>query len=353
MADHRIEFRYLSQEDLIGAGCFDMPMCLQATEEGLVRFKEGGILFPDKIVQIFKEETQERINCLPATLLKEQICGVKWVSVFPMNPSIYGTQNLSAIIVLSKIDKGYPVCVMDGTFCSNIRVACIGATAAKHLSRENSETIGFIGAGEQAKMHLIGMKAVRPGLKVCKVGAKYDYEEKAFIDAMQPLFPDMKFIACDTNLEKAIRESDICVTAVSCQAPLLKAKWIEKDAGVFYSHIGGWEDEEANVLQADKLVCDSWNVVKHRGQTMCRCYKQGLITDEDIYGDLVDIVDGTKPGRENDREYIYFSATGLSYIDVMLANTMFEKAAAAGAGVMLPMQEKTVFEHDLAGKIIF
>ena len=36
----------------------------------------------------------------------------------------------------------------------------------------------------------------------------------------------------------------------------------------------------------------------------------------------------------------------------MLANTMFDKAAQAGAGVMLPMQEKTVFEHDLSGKII-
>ena len=352
MADHKIEFRYLSQEDLIGAGCFDMPMCLKATEEGLVRFKNGGILFPDKIVQIFDEATQERINCLPATLLKEKICGVKWVSVFPENPRRFGTQNLSAIIVLSRIEQGYPVCVMDGTLCSNIRVASIGATAAKHLSRENSETIGFIGAGEQAKMHLIGMKSVRPGLKVCKVASKYDYEEQAFIASMQPIFPDMKFIACDTNMEKSIRESDICVTAVSCQAPLLKANWIDKNAGVFYSHIGGWEDEYENVLQADKLVCDSWNVVKHRGQTMCLCYKKGLITDADIYGDLVDIVDGTKPGRENDKEDIYFSATGLSYIDVMLANTMFEKAAAANAGTLLPMQEKSVFEHDLGGKII-
>ena len=351
MADHKIEFRYLSQEDLINAGCFDMPMCLAATERGLLNYEQGKILFPDKIVQIFNEETQDRINCLPATLLPEKICGVKWVSVFPGNPRQFGTQNLSAIIVLSEIEKGYPVCVMDGTLCSNIRVACIGATAAKYLARENSETIGFIGAGEQAKMHLIGMKSVRPSLKVCKVAAKYAEEEQAFIANMQPLFPDMKFIACDTNLERSIRESDMVVTAVSCQAPLLKANWIDKNAGVFYSHIGGWEDEYENVLQADKIVCDSWNVVKHRTQTVSRCYKDGLIDDSRIHADLVDIVAGRKCGRENDKEYIYFNAVGLSYIDVTLAYTMFSKAAEAGAGTMMPMQREMIFEHDLSGKI--
>ena len=352
MSDHSINIRYLSQEDLIEAGCFDFPTCLKAAEEALIRFKNGGILFPDKTVQIFKEETQERINILPATLLKEQINGLKNVSVFPMNPRTYGTQNLSATILLSKIDKGYPVCVMDGTLVSNIRVACVGATAAKYLSRKDSETIGFIGSGIQARNTLLGMKSVRPSLKVCKVSSQFDYEEKDFIDTMQPLLPDMKFIACGTNNEKAARESDIVCTAVSCQAPLLKAAWIDTKAGVFYNHIGGWEDEVENVLQADKLVTDSWHVVKHRGQTACLAYKQGLIDDNFVYCDLVDIVDGTKPGRENDQEYIYFTATGLSYIDIMLANTMYERAAAKGIGTVLPLQAMGEFEHDLVGKIV-
>lgn len=43
---------------------------------------------------------------------------------------------------------------MEGTLASNMRVAAIGAIAAKHLSRTNSHSIGFIGAGEQAKCTL-------------------------------------------------------------------------------------------------------------------------------------------------------------------------------------------------------
>lgn len=131
MANHAIKYLSLSQEELIDAGAFDLTMAIAAVKKSLFRFRDGGILFPDKIVQIFNQQTQERINCLPATLLDEKLCGVKWVSVFPPNPARFGTQNLSAILILSELEKGYPVCVMDGTLCSNMRVAAMGACAAE------------------------------------------------------------------------------------------------------------------------------------------------------------------------------------------------------------------------------
>ena len=343
-----IRYLSLTQEDLIEAGAFDLPMAIEVLKESLFKFKNNRILFPDKIVQIFDQETQERINCLPATLLDDKICGVKWVSVFP-NPRKYGTQNLSAIIVLSELEKGYPVCVMDGTLCSNIRVAAMGAAAAQVLSRENSETIGFIGAGEQAKMHLLGMKSVRPGLKTCKVAAKDAWEEENFIRDMQSVLPEMEFVACNTVLKDAIEGSDIVVTATSAQAPLLKADWIKP--GAFYSHIGGWEDEYKVVQKASKIVCDDWETVKHRTQTVSRCYKDGIITDENIHGNLIEILSGEKAGRENDEEFIYFNAVGLAYTDVSIANAMFNKAKAAGKGTPTFLQEKMIFEKDLAGKV--
>lgn len=351
MTNHEIKYLSISQEDLINAGAFDLPMAMDALQEGMFRFRDGDILFPDKIVQIFDQDTQQRINCLPATLLQKKICGVKWVSVFPTNPRRYGTQNLSVIIVLSEIEKGYPVCVMDGTLCSNMRVAAMGASAAQLLARKNAEVIGFIGAGEQSKMHLLGMKSVRPGLKICKVSAKEAYEEQNFIQDMQPLLPDMEFIACNTVLKDAVADADIIVTGTSAQAPLLKADWIKE--GAFYSHIGGWEDEYKVVQMADKIVCDDWNTVKHRAQTLSRCYKDGVITDEDIYANLIDILDGTKPGRENEKEFIYFNAVGLAYTDVSIAYAMYERVLQAGLGRWTYLQENMIFEKDLTGKIRF
>lgn len=318
-------------------------MAMEAAEYAMTAFQQGDVLFPEKIVQIFNEDTQERINCLPATFLKEKVCGVKWVSVFPPNPVKHGLQNLSAVIILSEIETGFPVAFMEGTLCSNMRVGAMGGIAAKHLSREDSEVIGFIGSGEQAKMHLIAMKTVRPSLKECRIGAKTDEEEAQFIREISPLLPGMSFVAAGTDLQKATDGADIIVTATSAQAPLLKAAWMKP--GAFYSHVGGWEDEYAVAKQCDKIVCDDWETVKHRTQTLSRMYKDGELADSDLHCDLVDLVTGVKPGRESADERTYFNAVGLAYTDVGIANAMYQRALAADAGTELAIQESMIFEH--------
>ena len=223
MPRHDIHCRFFSQEDLLAAGCLDIRMAMDAAESAIRAFDKGDVLFPDKIVQIFNDETQERINCLPATFKDKEICGMKWVSVFPPNPVKHGIQNLSAVIILSEIVHGFPIAFMEGTLCSNIRVGSIGALAAKYLARQDATSIGFIGAGEQAKMHLIAMKTAIPSLTTCRVAAKLVAEEEQFIREMSAIVPDMDFSMANSDLERAIDGADIIVTATSAQAPLLKA----------------------------------------------------------------------------------------------------------------------------------
>ncbi len=348
---HHLNFTYLSQEDLLDAGCFDIRMVMDIAEKAMLEFERHHVIFPEKIVQIFNQATQERINCLPATLLDEKVCGVKWVSVFPMNPIQHDQQNLSAIFILSEIETGFPICVMEGTLASNMRVAAMGGIAAKHLARKNSQVIGFIGAGEQAKMHLIAMKAVCPSLKQCRVAAKHSVShEEQFITELSQLYPDMEFVSTNTSAQKAMEDADILVTATSAQAPLLKAAWMKP--GTFYSHVGGWEDEFEVALQADKIVCDDWETVTHRTQTLSRMYKEGLINASNIYADLHELVSGEKPGRESETERIYFNAVGLAYIDVAIAMAMFNRARENQKGTNLELQQSMVFEHpDLASKV--
>jgi len=339
---NKITFRYLSQEDLLRSGCLDFSMAIEAAESAMIAHRNGDVIFPDKIVQIFKEETQERINCLPATLCKEKVCGVKWVSVFPPNLE-KGLQNLTALFILSEIDNGFPLSVMEGTLCSNMRVGAMGAIAAKHLAPADAKTIGFIGAGEQAKMHLLAMKEVRPSLEVCQVAAKTPPEEDQFIAEMSPICKEMKFEAANTNGERAMQGADILVTATSAQAPLLKAAWMKP--GSFYSHIGGWEDEYAVAKQCEKIVCDDWETVKHRTQTLSRMYQAGELKDSDLHANLDELVAGIKPGREHPEERAYFNAVGLAFVDVAIASAMYRRAVEQDSGQMLNMQEKMIFEH--------
>jgi len=343
MARHDIHCRFFSQEDLLAAGCLDIQMAMDAAESSIRAYESGDVLFPEKIVQIFNDDTQERINCLPATFRKRKICGVKWVSVFPPNPVKHGLQNLSAVIILSEVEHGFPIAFMEGTLCSNVRVGSIGALAAKHLARQDSEIIGFIGAGEQAKMHLIAMKTAIPALKQCRVAAKLNDEEDQFIREMSAIIPSMEFVAAKSDLETAVGPADIIVTATSAQAPLLKAAWMRP--GAFYSHVGGWEDEYAVAKQCNKIVCDDWETVKHRTQTLSRMYKDGELTDDDVHANLSELVTGSKPGRESDDERIYFNAVGLAYVDVGIAMAMYDRSMEAGLGQDLQIQHEMIFEH--------
>ena len=38
---------------------------------------------------------------------------MKWVSVFPPNPEKHGAQNLSAVIILYEIEKGFPLAMYE------------------------------------------------------------------------------------------------------------------------------------------------------------------------------------------------------------------------------------------------
>jgi N-[(2S)-2-amino-2-carboxyethyl]-L-glutamate dehydrogenase len=350
MGDHAIGFTWLSQEDLLEAGCLDFRLAIEAAESALLAHRDGTVLFPDKIVQIFDQDTQERINCLPATLLAEKVCGVKWVSVFPPNVPRFGLQNLTALFILSEIDKGFPIAVLEGTLASNIRVGAMGALAAKHFAPTDARSIGFIGSGEQAKMHLLAMKTVRPTLVECRVAAKTAEEERQFVRELAPLVPDMELTPTGTDQARAMEGADILVTATSAQAPMLQAAWMRP--GSFYSHVGGWEDEYAVARQCQKIVCDDWETVKHRTQTLSRMYQDGELGDADIYANLDEVVAGEKPGREADDERVYFNAVGLAFVDVAIALAMYRRATEAGRGRRLTMQETMIFEHpDLASYV--
>jgi hypothetical protein len=68
--DHAIRFTYLSQEDLLEAGCLDFRMAIGAAESALLAHRNGDVLFPEKIVQIFNQDTQE-----PSTACRRPCCG--------------------------------------------------------------------------------------------------------------------------------------------------------------------------------------------------------------------------------------------------------------------------------------
>jgi len=325
-----IPVKIISQEEVAEIFKGNVDALFSIIEDAFMKYLHGSVLFPDKISQIFDQSTQNRINCMPATLLgDDMVCGMKWVSVFPTNAS-KGIQNVTGIMLLSEINTGFPVAVIDGTLATKMRTSGVGCVAAKYLAPSKVEKIGIIGSGEEARMHFALLKHLFPTIKECGVSSRSASNEEAFITKFKDITPDVNFVACNNDSHKCASDTDIVVTAISGQAPVLKAKDITK--GGLYIHVGGWEDEFEVALKAQKIVCDDWEASKHRTQTICRMYKEGILKDHDIYANLSDMISGRKKGRENDNEFIYFNSVGLSYIDLNFANYIYKEAIKRGLG---------------------
>lgn len=338
-----IVIKTISQEDVAAIFKGNTNAIFGIIEDSFNKYLSGDIIMPDKISQIFDEQTQNRINCMPATLIEEKICGMKWVSVFPSNAP-RGVQNVTGIMLLSELETGFPVAVIDGTLSTKMRTAAVGCTAAKYLAPSKVETIGIIGAGEEARMHFTLLKHMFPTIKECRVSSLNTEIEQGFIDKFKYTVPDVKFVTCNNDSHVCASGADIIVTAISAQSPVLKAADITK--GGLYIHVGGWEDEYGVAQKADKIVCDEWEVVKHRSQTLCRMYKEGLLKDEDIHANISELIAGTKVGRESDDEFIYFNSVGLSYIDINFANYIYKEAKKRGLGREVVMAENNNVDYD-------
>lgn len=339
-----IKIRVISQEDVAQIFKGNTDVLFEVIEDAFMKYLHGSVLFPDKISQIFDQKTQNRINCMPATLLGEDmVCGMKWVSVFPTNAP-KGIQNVTGVMLLSEINTGFPIAIIDGTLATKMRTSGVGCVAAKYLAPSKVETIGIIGSGEEARMHYALLKHKFPSIKECRVSSRSASSEEAFISKFKDITPDVAFIACNNDSYKCASNADIIITAISGQAPVLKAKDITK--GGLYIHVGGWEDEFEVALKAQKIVCDDWEASKHRTQTICRMYKNGILKDHDIYANLSDLIFGRKKGRENDDEFIYFNSVGLSYIDLNLANYIYKEAEKRRLGkeMILAKENKVDYE---------
>lgn len=319
----------LTRSDVLAVWNNDVKGLVNAVKDAFIAYMEGEVILPPKSSQVFDDASQSRINCMPSTLLGSSLAGVKWVSVFPDNPAMRNMRNVGGVMVLSSIEDGQVVAVLDASALTALRTAAVDTLAARYLAKKRTNTVVLIGTGEQAAYHARFLAPPGSGVEVRIAGRNAKHA-----DALERLLFDEGIVVSSfgDRMDEAVAGGDVIVTAISGQVPLLRADWIT--GGALYCHVGGWEDEYAVARKADMIVCDDWLSLKHRGSpTIARMYAEGQLRDEDIYANLGEIVTGKKEGRTSDSQFVYFNAIGLSFVDVAVASWVLNRAYARGVGV--------------------
>ena len=335
--------RYLSQEDILACGILDLSAPIEIVEKAFCLLEAGDCVQPDKTVLRWGETQEDeyargRINFLSAYVGGDvDALGMKWIASFPKNKVNENLPRASGLILLNDPMTGLPVAMLDAAIISAVRTGAVSGIGAKYLARHDSQKVGIIGSGVQARTQLLAFKAVLSELREVTVFDKDEETAKYFsVEMEERLGIPVKVVS---DPEFALRNTDIALVATTAHRPLMKESWVSP--GMLTIQFAGHECEYGVIQHADKLVCDHWGAAKHRGiSTPAIMHQEGLLSDDRIHASLSQLVTGKKVGRESNEEHIHFFSIGLGITDVAVASWVMSKAISLGLGRELKLWDR-------------
>jgi ornithine cyclodeaminase/alanine dehydrogenase len=256
---------------------------------------------------------------------------------FPQNVKRYGLPLIQGVIVLCDGENGYPLALMDSIEITIQRTGAATAVAAKYLAKPDSKVVTVCGCGNQGRISIRALAGVLPLEKVLA----YDNDEAQARRFARELGEELRTdVEAASELEKAVRQSDICITCTPSKQPFLKRDFVSP--GTFIAAVGADSPEkqelEPSLMSRNKIVVDILEQCAEFGE-LHHALDAGLLTRESVYAELGEVVAGTKPGRTSAEEIIIFDSTGMALQDVVAAAAVYEKAAAAGKGTLMNFSE--------------
>lgn len=251
---------------------------------------------------------------------------VKLISVFSKNKEKGLIPSPSQIILIDGTN-GYPVASLDGTYVTELRTGAASGAAFDILGKKECKKGALIGTGSIAESQLKAMLAVRD-LKEVAVYSLHEERCLSFVERMnKELNTNVKIYAVSSGNE-CVKDADLIITATTSSTPVFDGKFIKEGATI--SCVGTFEKDKHELdpfvlTKASKIYCDSKEAVLSESGDLIIPIKNNLISEDDITGDLGEVINNKILGRENDKEIIVFESVGVSAQDLITSKYIFDK----------------------------
>lgn len=217
-----------------------------------------------------------------------------------------GKGQFLGLVQLFSVETGELLAIMPDGFIQQTRVGVTSALGARVLSRQNSELLGLIGSGGQARSHFRFLTSVRP-IKRVRIFSPNPDHRKAFAAQMEretevPTQPV-------ESAEAAVKNCDIVCSATSSSRPVLSAKWLEP--GMHYNAIREFEMDEAALEKSDVVAIHTrFGGIQHFHPPGTEKDLPGVRREKprdwSRYPEIQDLLVGKSPGRTNDQQITFF-----------------------------------------------
>ena len=330
-----MDITILRQNDI--EDIFSMKDAVKASKDALEIYSKGESHVPLRTVLDVKNQDAESIY-MPGYAEGADALGVKIVSVFPNN-SEKGLNTVPATMILVDEETGEVSSLMDGTYLTQLRTGAVAGAATDILARKDSKTFAIIGTGGQAPSQIEAVLSVRDIETVKVYNRKFEKAEE-FAKEMTEKFGEKyntKILAAKSP-EEAVKNADIITTVTTAKKPVFDGKYIKKGAHI--NAVGAFkpdmqEIDEHTLTHADKVYVDTREGVLNECGDFIIPMKDNKFKEEDITGELGEVITKKVLGRENDDEITLFDTTGSGILDIVTARRIYASAKSKDMGQII------------------
>ena len=275
------------------------------------------------------------LQAFPAMIRPLGRAAVKWLGSYRLNPR-RGLPAISALDLVSDIDTGMPLALVDGTAVTNMRTGGHSTVGAMYLARPESNRLTIIGCGNEGWTHLLVLNEAFPLGEV--VAFDINPAQLARFAAMVEERIGIEVKAAP-DVETAVSEADIICVVTTAACPVLMEEWVPPGAHVCAAT--GFRDVDPNCATAFEKWVVGWygrDLEWIEGEEVGRLggLHPGALSKSDIHADLAtEILAGTRSGRESGSERTVMTHMGMPALDAAVASLVYDLAVDAGAGTRI------------------
>ena len=259
--------------------------------------------------------------------------GIKIVSTFPSNylkkmPVIF------AQVLLLDSETGEVAAMMNGTELTKIRTGAISGAAIDTLARKDVSIGALFGTGGQAESQLEAMLVARK-LDEVRVYDQDGERASSFIARTKKISENYQCNVYSVDSpDRAIENADVITTVTTSKKPVFDGSKVKLGAHV--TGVGSYTPDarelDFSLVKRSRVFVDNREAVFSEAGDFIIPIKENLYSEDDIVGELGEVLLGQIQGRLTDSDITVMKTVGFATLDVVAAWTVYQRALEKGVG---------------------
>lgn len=329
-----MNIRVLTAEDVRAA--LPMPAAIEAMKLAYGRLSADQAQVPLRS-RLESPEVGGVALVMPARLDGSGEMAVKLVSVFPQNPE-QNLPTIHALVVVLDAHTGRPLALLEGAELTALRTGAGSGAATDTLARPDASSAAIFGSGAQARTQLEAVCAVRK-IKTAFVYSPTEEHARAFAAEMAGKGSIPEPIHVADSPEQAVREAEIICTATTSHTPVFPGELLR--AGAHVNAVGSFtpemEEVDLTTLQRARVFVDSQAAALEEAGDLLGPIRRGEYKQQDIAGEIGEVMNGDLPGRTAPEQITYFKSVGVAVQDAAAAARALTGAQREGLGQLVEL----------------